>query len=265
MAHRRNCGMKIKVWVTVGIIMFSFGGTALAWEWPIGTFYYKITRKTKHTGFMKIVSKREGDDVVAETEEWLDDTGYCHASKRREVWRSGTLISFESSTAGSCSGFVRLFQADACPWDEFGEPITVSIVRKDKALLETIGPEKVVEISGEAIPTNFLNPAFRGPDHTVQVISPITGEGESMIIENKGMDNLSIGNTSEKAERYVVQDQDGQNRELWYDIRGVWIRMFLQRHAVTFAAADPARTKSELTSFVNKSRCLRKLPNNSGK
>ena len=251
--------------VVLWVALLYFSGTALSKDWPLGTFYYAITRKANQTGVLKIVSKQEGNRVVVESEEWLDDTGYCHASKRREVWEGETLISFESSTAGSCSGFVRLFQADACPWDEFGDPITVSVIRKDKALFETIGSEKSMEISGEAIPTNFLNPAFRGPDHTVQVISPKTGERESMRISNKGTENLSIGNTSEKAERYVVQDQDGDTRELWYDMRGVWIRMVLQRRAVTFAAADPARTKSELTSFVNKSRCLRKLPNNTGK
>lgn len=233
---------------------------ALSANWPLGTFYYTITRKQNHTGVLKIVSKREDDGVVVETEEWLNDTGYCHASNRREVWRGGTLISFESSTAGSCSGFVRLFRPSACPWDEFGDPITVSVVRKDKALLETIGSEKSLEIPGEVIPTNFLNPAFRGPDHTLHVISPITGERESMIISNKGVEDLSIGNTSEKTERYLVQDQDGKNRELWYDMRGVWIRMFLQRDAVTFAAADPGKMQSAVTSFVEKSNCLRTLP-----
>ncbi|MFQ5657975.1 MAG: DUF6134 family protein, partial [Candidatus Methylomirabilales bacterium] len=263
--------MHRKPLVIVGGVMFvlstllSFNGTALSQDWPIGTFYYEITRKKDQTGILKIVSKRQGEDVVVETEEWLDDTGYCHASKRREVWHNGTLVAFESSTAGWCSVFVRMFRPSACPWDEFGDPITVSVVRKDKVLFEKIGSENSQQISGEAVPTNFLNPAFRGSDHIVRVMNPITGELGSMIISNKGVENLSIGNTSEKTEHYVVQVQDGQDRDLWYDMRGVWIKMFLQGDAVTFAAADPAKMESELTSFVSKSGCLRKLPNHTGK
>lgn len=252
--------MVLEVFVCAWIVVLPLRGSAASRDWPIGTFYYEITRKNHRTGILKIVSKRQDEDVIVESEEWVEDTGYCRASKRKEVWRKGTLVGFESSTAGSCSPFVRMFRPGVCPWDEFGDPITISVVRKDQALFETIGSEKSREISGEAIPTNFLNPAFRGPDHTLQVISPVTGELESMIVANKGVDNLSIGNTSEKTERYVVQVQDGQDHELWYDMRGVWIKMFLHGDAVTFAAADPARMESESRSFVGKSGCLRKLP-----
>ncbi|MFQ5846678.1 MAG: DUF6134 family protein [Candidatus Methylomirabilales bacterium] len=226
----------------------------------MGTFYYEITRKNNQTGIQKIVSTRQGEDVVVETEEWLDDTGYCRASKRREVWRHGTLTAFESFTVGWCSIFVRMARPSVCPWDEFGDPMTVSLVRKDNVLFKQFGSEKSQQISAEAVPTNFLNPVFRGSDHIVQVISPITGELESMITSNKGVENLSIENKSENAERYLVQDQDGHNRELWYDSRGVWIKMFLPDDGVTFAAASSARMDSELPSFVRRSDCLRKLP-----
>jgi len=227
----------------------------------MGTFYYEITRSNNQIGIHTIVSKRQGEDAVVETEEWVDDTGYCRASKRREMWRHGTLVAFESSTAGWCSIFVRMARPSVCPWDEFGDPITVSVVRKEKVLFKTVGSEKSQQISGEAVPTNFLNPVFRGSDHIVQVISPITGELKSMIISNKGVENVSIGNRSEKAERYLVQDRDGHNRTLWYDSRGVWIKMFLPDEAVTFAAASPAKMESELSSFVRRSDCLRQLPN----
>jgi hypothetical protein len=236
-------------------------GTALSEDWPIGTFYYKITRKNKQTGIHKIVSRRQGEDVVVETEEWVDDTGYCRASKRREIWRHETLVAFDSSAAGSCSVFIRMARPGVCPWDEFGDPIMVSVVRKDKVLFKTVGSEKSQQISGEAIPTNFLNPVFRGSDHIVQVISPMTGALKSMSVSNKGVENVSIGNKSERAERYLVHDQDGHNRELWYDMRGVWIRMFLHGDAVTFAAASPAKLASELPSFVRRSECLMRLPN----
>ena len=246
--------------MVVGMTLVSLSGTVVALDWPIGTFYYEVTRKKDHTGILKIVSNRHGEDVVVETEEWLHDTGYCHASKRREVWRSGALVTFDSSTAGSCSGFVRLFRPSACPWDEFGDPITVSVVRKGKVLLREIGQEQSEQISGEAFPTNFLNPVFRGADRIVQVMSPMTGELESMKISNKGVEELSISDTSIKTERYLIQIRDSQDRELWYDTRGVWVKMFLQKDAVTFAAADPAKMESAVTSFVAKSGCLRTLP-----
>jgi hypothetical protein len=246
--------------MVVGITLLSFTGSVMGQDWPIGTFYYEITRKNVHTGMHTIASKRQGEDVVVETEEWLEDTGYCHASKRTEVWRSGTLLTFESSTAGSCSGFVRLFRPSACPWDEFGDPLTVSVVRKGKILLKQVGQEKSQEISGEVLPVNFMNPALRGPDHVAQVMDPITGELESMMISHKGVEKLSIGGSSTDTERYLVQVPDGQDRHLWYDPRGVWVKMFLQRDAVTFAAADPATMKSAVTSFVGKSGCLRTLP-----
>ena len=267
MAHRRNHERNTKAWITPGSLLFAcitslfVSGTALSQDWPMGTFYYEITRSNDQIGIHKIVSKRQGEDVVVETEEWVDDTGYCRASKRKETWRHGTLAAFESSTAGSCSIFVRMARPSVCPWDEFGDPITVSLVRKDKALFKTFGSEKSQQISAEAVPTNFLNPALRGSDHIVQVISPITGELKSMIIANKGVETLSIGNKSEKTERYLVQDQDGHNRELWYDSRGVWIQMFLHGDAVTFAAANPAKMESELPSFVRRSDCLRGLRN----
>ncbi len=271
MAHRRNCGMTINAWMIVGIIIsgatgsLSLSGIALAWEWPIGTFYYEITRKKDQTGILKIVSERRGEDVVVETEEWLNDIGYCHASKRKEVWRNGTLVAYESTTAGACAGVVRLFRPSACPWDEFGEPITVSVVRKDKALFRKVDSQQSQQISEEVVPVNFLNPVFRGPDHVVQVISPMTGELGSMMISNEGTEELSLGNRSVTAEHYLVRAEDSHDRELWYDMQGAWIKMFLRGDKVTFAAADPARTKSELTSFVNKSRCLRTLQNNAGK
>jgi hypothetical protein len=194
------------------------------------------------------------------TEEWVDDTGYCRASKRRELWRNGMLVAFDSSTAGSCSVFVRMARPGVCPWDEFGDPIAISVVRKENVLFQTVGPEKRQQISGEVVPTNFLNPAFRGSDHIVQVISPITGELKSMIISNRGVEHLSIGNKSEKTERYLVQDHNGHNRDLWYDARGVLIRMFLHGEAVTFVAASRETMESELPSFIRESDCLRKLP-----
>ncbi|MFQ5803458.1 MAG: DUF6134 family protein [Candidatus Methylomirabilales bacterium] len=236
-------------------------GTAVAQDWPLGTFTYEISRNNNQIGIQKIVSRRQGEDVVVETEEWVDDTGYCRASKRREVWRNGTLVAFESTTAGWCSIFVRMVRPSVCPWDEFGDPITVSVFRKNKELFKKFGSEQSQQIFEEAVPTNFLNPAFRGPDHIVQAMSPSTGELESMIISNKGVETVSVGNRSETAERYVVQDQDGQDRDLWYDARGVWIKMFLQGDAVTFAAASPAKMASGLPSFVRGSDCLRKLPN----
>ena len=182
MAHRRNLDRNTKSWITLGRLLFVcitflfLSGAALAQDWPIGTFYYGITRNNDRPGLLKIASKRHGEDVVVETEEWMDDTGYCRASKRREMWRHGTLTAFESFTAGWCSIFVRMARPHVCPWDEFGDPIMVSVVRKEKVLFKTVGSEKSQQISGEAIPTNFLNPAFQGPDHIVQVISPITGE-----------------------------------------------------------------------------------------
>src|SRR3970282_15987 len=206
MAHRRNQKKKTKTWIPSGRFVFVcitslfLSGTALSQDWPMGTFYYEITRSSDQIGIHKIVSKRQGEDVVVETEEWVDDTGYCRASKRKETWRHGTLTAFDSSTAGSCSLFVRNARPSGWPLGEFGDPITVSLVRKDKALFKTFGSEKSQQISAEAVPTNFLNPAFRGSDHVVQVISPITGELESMIVSNKGVENLSIGNRSEKAE-----------------------------------------------------------------
>ena len=265
MAHRRNLDRNAKSWITPGRLLFvcitflCLSGTAVSQDWPMGTFYYEITRNNNQIGIHTIVSKRQGEDVVVKTEEWVDDTGYCRASKRREMWRHGTLTAFESSTAGWCSIFVRMARPSVCPWDEFGDPITVSVVRKAKVLFKTVGSEKSQQISAEAVPTNFLNPAFRGSDHIVQVISPITGELKSMIISNKGVENLSIGNKSERTERYLVQDQDGHNRELWYDSRGIWIRMFLHGEAVTFVAASPAKMESELPSFVRRSDCLRGL------
>ena len=244
----------------VGITFLSLSGAAVSQDWPLGTFYYEVTRKNTQTGIQKIVSKRQGKDVVVETEEWLDDTGYCRASKGREVWRDGTLMAFDSFTAGSCSIFVRMARPSVCPWEEFGDPLTLSVVRKGGGLLKTFKSEKSQQISGEAVPTNFLNPAFRGPDHTLQVFSPITGEVESMVISNKGVGHVDIGHTSEQAERYLVQDQDGDYRDLWYDARGIWIKMFLQGDAVTFRAASPAQMNPELPSFIRKSGCLRKLP-----
>jgi len=226
----------------------------------MGTFYYEITRSNNQIGIHKIVSKRQGEDVVVESDEWVDDTGYSRASKRREMWRHGTLTAFESFTAGWCSIFVRMARPSVCPWDEFGDPITISLVRKEKALFKTVGSEKSQQISPEAVPTNFLNPAFRGSDHVLQVISPVTGELQSMIISNRGVENVPIGNKSVKTERYLVQDQDGHNRELWYDSRGAWIQMFLPDEAVTFVAASPVKMESELPLFVRRSDCLRTLP-----
>lgn len=266
MTQRHNLHRNMKPRITrgklffVGIALLCVSGTAASQNWPLGTFYYEITRKNDQTGIQKIVSTRQGEDVVVETEEWVDDSGYCRASKRKEVWRNGTLAGFESFTAGWCSIFVRMARPSVCPWGEFGDPLTLSVVRKGDGLLKTFNAEESQQISGEPFPTNFLNPAFRGADRTVQVLSPITGVVESLVISNKGVEDVSVGNTSEKAERYLVQDQDGDHRDLWYDSRGVWIKMFLQRDAVTFRAASPAQMEPELVSFLGKSDCLRKLP-----
>lgn len=266
MAHRRHLDTNTKSWITPGRLLFVcitflyLSGTALSQDWPIGTFYYEITRNNNQIGIHKIVSKKQGEDVVVKTEEWVDDTGYCRASKRREVWHHGTLTALESFTAGWCSIFVRMARPSVCPWDEFGDPITLSVVRKDEALFKTFGSEKSQQISGEAVPTNFLNPAFRGSDHVLQVVSPVTGELQSMIISNEGVENLPIRNKSVKAERYLVQDHNGHSRELWYDSRGVWIQMFLHSEGVIFAAASHAKMESELPSFIRRSDCLRKLP-----
>jgi hypothetical protein len=267
MAHHRNLHRNTESWIKAGRLLFAsvtllcVSDPASSQDWPLGTFYYEITRKNKQTGIQKIVSTRQGEDVVVETAQWVDDTGYCRVSKRREIWRNGTLAAFDSSTVGSCSVFVRMARPAVCPWDEFGDPITVSVVRKENVLFKTVGSEMSQQIVGEVIPMNFVNPVFRGSDHTIRVINSITGEIETMVVSHDGVEAVSIGNVSEKAERYLVQDQVGHHRNLWYDARGVWIKMFLPGEAVMFAVAGRAQMESALPSFVKKSDCLRALRN----
>jgi hypothetical protein len=223
------------------LILFSPAFPAEASDWPTGTYVYQIRKGANPIGVQVVTSGERGGSFTVEVDEFVRATSYCHHSLRTEVWQGGRLISFVSLTAGKCGLLASVFRPWRCRWRGDGLPHRVEAV-SEGGVLRVSGPSGMREGTPSLIPLNPFNPHLRGFERETEVLTAREGVTRKAWITFIGEENIELGDGSvRKALRYRYRD-DRWFRELWYDERGLWLRMFIPED-VTFTllpGADPA-------------------------
>ena len=160
---------------------------------------------------------REGEDLVVSvdnriTVDVLFFTAFRFEAKRREVWRDGRMIAYESDT------------------HDDGTDIRVSArVQGDKLVIE--GPEGRVEAPAGTFPTHPWNQGVLAQSF---VMDTKTGTLLKVAASEVGRETIQAGGRAiETVKHQITGDQE---RELWFDEDGNWIqlRFYKDGDAITF-------------------------------
>lgn len=160
-------------------------------------------------------SEESGDLVVSVknniTVKLLVFTAYRFEAKRREVWRDGRMIAYESQT------------------NDDGTDIAVAAkIEGDKLLID--GPEGRVEAPAGTFPTHPWNAAIL---KETLLMDSKTGSLLRVAVSKVGLETLELSKGQIKATKYQVTGD--QERELWFDQERnlVKIKLFSDGKAVT--------------------------------
>jgi hypothetical protein len=240
------------------VSIFISTGDALSCEWPIGEFLYEIKRGSKHTGTLIITATKESNLCVLGIEEWIRDTSYCHRAKRKEIWQKDRLIWYESSTAGWCGFLASKFRPQSCTWNDDGSPIRIEATL-DGNRIRVQRRNSAHFVPANILTMNFLNPALRKQQEEMQVLDAITGDTKSVKLQHLGRESIVFLGKQVEADHYLFIDDTGE-RDLWYDERGMWIKMFLRKDDVLFSLLPETTTVNRPPPTDMHRQCLRHLP-----
>lgn len=188
---------------------------AAAYEPPAGTVEYAIHHsKYKRIGTHSVSFSRSGDDLIVDVVihvkvKVLFITAHSLEAERREVWRSGRLVSYRSRT------------------DENG-----TLARVDAAMdgdsLVIVGSNGSVRAEPAIFPTHPWNPEIVGRTLLME-----TGTGELMTVSTRpdGEEAIDVAGKAVPTRRYVMTGD--LERELWFDGNGNWIQLRFKRDGAT--------------------------------
>ncbi len=129
-----------------------------------------------------------------------------YMADRREVWRGGRLIAFESRT------------------DDDGEIIEVTALAEgDKMVID--GPKGRVEAPGDIMPTSAWSVDFLKGG---KMMDTETGKILSVTVADMGFETVDIGGKQIKARKFHIGGD--LDRDLWYRQDGTWVKLRLTRN-----------------------------------
>ena len=176
-------------------------------------------------GEHRVSFSRQGEDLVVSvdnliTVEIFFITAFRFEAERREVWRDGRMIAYDSRT------------------HDDGTDIQVSArTEGDKLVID--GPEGRIEAPAGTFPTHPWNPAFLG-----QTLVMDTKTGRLLNIETveAGRETINAGGRMIRALKHRITGDT--RREIWFDEEGnlVQLRLYADGKAVTFTLEEVSRS-----------------------
>ncbi len=176
-------------------------------------------------GEHRVSFSRQGEDLVVSvdnliTVEIFFITAFRFEAERREVWRDGRMIAYDSRT------------------HDDGTDIQVSArTEGDKLVID--GPEGRIEAPAGTFPTHPWNPAFLG-----QTLVMDTKTGRLLNIETveAGRETIQAGGRMIRALKHRITGDT--RREIWFDEEGnlVQLRLYADGKAVTFTLEEVSRS-----------------------
>ena len=199
---------------------------------PAGTSVVFGIHHEEHgdVGEHRVSFSREGEDLVVSvdnliTVEIFFITAFRFQAERREVWRDGRMIAYDSRT------------------HDDGTDILVS-ARLEGEKLVIDGPEGRIEAPAGTFPTHPWNPAFLGQS---LVMDTKTGRLLSIETVDAGRETIEAGGRMIRARKHRITGDT--RREIWFDEAGnlVQLRLYTDGKAVTFTLQEIMRPSSSPT------------------
>ena len=199
---------------------------------PAGTSVVFGIHHEEHgdVGEHRVSFSREGEDLVVSvdnliTVEIFFITAFRFQAERREVWRDGRMIAYDSRT------------------HDDGTDILVS-ARLEGEKLVIDGPEGRIEAPAGTFPTHPWNPAFLGQS---LVMDTKTGRLLNIETVEAGRETIEAGGRLIRARKHRITGDT--RREIWFDEAGnlVQLRLYTDGKAVTFTLQEIMRPSSSPT------------------
>ncbi len=200
--------MRILAWTAAIVIAAGIVQSAAAADLADGTYRFKVFRDGDEIGSHTITARHDGQDLVLDIAVALKVkvafiTAYRYEQTRREVWRDGRLIAFESDTNDD------------------------STKAKTNGKLE--GDMLVVDGPGgrQANRPDILSNSWWNAELVKQaeLLNTIDNKILKVSIRDAGEETVETAAGPVKAHRYVITGDI--ERELWYDGEGRWVHMRL--------------------------------------
>ena len=179
---------------------------AIAADLKDGATSFKVIREGDQIGTHTITARHEGGDLVLDIAVDIKVkvafiTAYRYEQTRREVWRDGRLIAFESDT------------------NDDGKKAKTSGKLEGDMLVVT-GPGGTQKVRPDIIPNSWWNPELAKQS---ELLSTLDGKVLKVKIEDAGEESVDTAAGPVKAHRYVLTGE--VEREVWYDADGRWVHM----------------------------------------
>ena len=171
-----------------------------------GTTSFKVIREGDQIGTHTVTARHEGGDLVLDIAVDIKVkvafiTAYRYEQTRREVWRDGKLIAFESDT------------------NDDGKKAKTSGKLEGDMLVVT-GPDGTQKVRPDIIPNSWWNPDLAKQS---ELLSTFDSKILKVKIEDAGEESVDTAGGPVKAHRYVLSGE--AEREVWYDAEGRWVHM----------------------------------------
>lgn len=171
-----------------------------------GAYSFMVFRDGDQIGTHTLTARHEGGDLVLDIAVDIKVkvafiTAYRYEQTRREVWRDGRLIAFESKT------------------NDDGKKAKTSGKLEGDMLVVT-GPDGTQKVRPDMIPNSWWNPDLV---KQTELLSTFDGKVLKVKIEDAGEETVETATGPVKAHRYVLTGE--AEREVWYDAEGRWVHM----------------------------------------
>jgi len=187
-------------------IMIADPAFAAGADLPDGAIRFKVVRDGDEIGSHVLSVSHQGGDLVIDIEVRIAVkiafvTVYRYEQTRREVWRDGRLVEFESAT------------------NDDGKKAAVK-GRSTGDSLAVEGPKGTVNVAADIIPNSYWN------SETVRrtaLLSTFDGSLLDIMVTDMGEETVNTAAGPVPARRYKLTGD--LERELWYDGTGRWVHM----------------------------------------
>ncbi len=190
---------------------------------PGGTMTYRVDHEEHGLlGTHRLTFSRKGANLVVDVDseiavEFFSMTVFRYAAKRREVWRDGRMIAYESDT------------------HDDGTDIRVTAEAAQDGLI-IAGPSGRRMAALGVFPTHPWNRAIVDAE---VLMHTTTGELLEVAVTEIGPETLIIDGRAIETTKYRMSGD--HDREIWFDDRGDWVRLRFYEYgdAVTYTLMDP--------------------------
>ena len=170
-----------------------------------GVIDFAVVRGGDRIGHHRVTFTPRGDELIVDIDIRLDVSVafinfYDYHHRNREVWRSGALAGFESTT------------------DDNGRPNQVE-VRRDGADVMIKGTAFSGPAPGDILPSSYWNPATI---RAQSLINTQNGKVAKVTVTDLGDERITAAGRQIEARHYRLSGD--VNVDLWYDNNGIWVK-----------------------------------------